>query len=380
MEEVKSKNLLLKEIKTFKELEKEIIDNNKCCACGACVAYCTSQGFDVIKMDGYKPTYITDANIDNCKECGICYYICPNTTPLLDQINEEFQIKDELGHIITVIAAKTTDQEIKKLGQDGGIVTTVLTYLFEQDRIDAAIVSEYDENFKPVPKIIYDKKDLLKSAGTRYSISSNILPLKDFNKISQEIMNKKDIFNIEDLSIAFVGTPCQCRAIRKMQHLSISPIYSIRFVIGLFCFENFDYDKLFEIIEKETKLVPANVLKAQIKKNFFVTSRENKVFEVDIKKLDEAVRDHCHECDEFTGRFSDFSVGASGAPEGHSIIIIRTNEGQNLINSLLSEGFIDKYNIPAKEISEWKTKKINWFRKMTSLKTKKGKLGEKNEK
>ncbi|GAH18690.1 unnamed protein product, partial [marine sediment metagenome] len=69
MEEVKSKNLLLKEIKTFKELEKEIIDNNKCCACGACVAYCTSQGFDVIKMDGNKPIYITDANIDNCKEC-----------------------------------------------------------------------------------------------------------------------------------------------------------------------------------------------------------------------------------------------------------------------------------------------------------------------
>lgn len=373
MEEVKSKNLLLNEIKTFKELERDIIDNNKCCACGACVAYCTSQCFDVIKMEGNKPTYIADAKIDNCKECGICYYICPNTTPLLDQLNKEFQIKDELGHIITVIAAKTTDQEIKKLGQDGGIVTTVLTYLFKQNKIDAAIVSEYDENFKPVPKIIYDKKDLLKSAGTRYSISSNILPLKDFNKISQEIMKKKDIIYIEDLSLAFVGTPCQCRAIRKMQYLSISPTYSIKFVIGLFCFENFDYEKLFKIIKRETKVIPSDVLKANIKKNFFVTSRENKVFEVDIKKLDEAVRNHCHECDEFTGRFSDFSVGASGAPEGYSIIIIRTNEGQNLINSLISEEFIEKYNIPAKEITEWKTKKINWFRKMTSLKTKKGK-------
>ena len=85
---------------------------------------------------------------------GLKFSSYSNTTPLLDQINEEFQIKDELGHIITVIAAKTTDQEIKKLGQDGGIVTTVLMYLFEQDRVDAAIVSEYDENFKPVPKII----------------------------------------------------------------------------------------------------------------------------------------------------------------------------------------------------------------------------------
>ncbi|GAF74613.1 unnamed protein product, partial [marine sediment metagenome] len=86
MTEVKPKKTVLKDVKIFKNLEDEIIKTNKCCACGACVAYCSSQSFDVIKMEGYTPQFITDANVDNCKECGICYYICPQTEPLMKQI------------------------------------------------------------------------------------------------------------------------------------------------------------------------------------------------------------------------------------------------------------------------------------------------------
>ena len=371
MEEVKSERNLFEDIKIFKDLEKEIIETNKCCACGGCVAFCASQGFDVIKMERYTPKFISEENKDNCKECGICYYICPNTTPLMDQLNEIYNVEDELGHIITVIAAKTTDENIREFGQDGGIVSTILTYLLKKDEIDAAIVSEYDENFIPLPKIIFDKKDLIKSAGTRYSISPNILPLKDLNNISQEILEKKNIENIDDLRLAFVGTPCQCRAVRKMQYLSITPTYTIKFVIGLFCFENFDYDKLYKILQDETNVKASDILKMNIKKNFFVTSREKEVFEINIKTLDPAVRSHCLECNEFTAKFSDISVGASGAPEEHSIIVVRTLEGHRIINSLIAERVIEKFSIPIEQISEWKTKKINWFNKMTSRKPKK---------
>jgi coenzyme F420-reducing hydrogenase beta subunit len=103
----------------------------------------------------------------------------------------------------------------------------------------------------------------------------------------------------------------------------------------------------------------------------FITSKDGKEFEINIKDLDDAVRKHCQDCDEFVGLYSDLSIGASGAPKGHSIIIIRTEKGQNLMHSLIADGFIDKYKIPADQISEWKPRKENWFRKMTTLKIKK---------
>lgn len=358
------------EIKTFKDLENDIINTGMCCSCGACIAYCESQNFNVIEMDGYSPKFKTEKNAENCTECGVCYYICPQTSILLEALNKSCSVKDELGYNIDIIAAKTTNLAIKKVGQDGGAVSTILTYLFDEHKIDAAIVSEFDDEFKPIPKIIFDKKELVKSAGTRYSISSQILPLKDINNSFQEILEKKHIMSVDQLRIAFVGTPCQCRAINKMKFLSIKPAHIIEYVISLFCFENFDYEKLMEVIKSKAKIEPSNIKKVNIKKNFFVFTKDNEQTEIDIKDLDDAVRNHCHKCDEFTGRFSDISIGASGAPDGYSMIIIRTEKGEVLIKALLLNGLIEQFMVPPEESAEWKKKKLNWFKKLISLKTK----------
>jgi len=63
MADVLPKKTVLKDVKVFKDLDEEIIKADKCCACGACVAYCSSQTFDVIKMEGYTPQFISDANV-----------------------------------------------------------------------------------------------------------------------------------------------------------------------------------------------------------------------------------------------------------------------------------------------------------------------------
>ncbi len=369
MAETEVKKTVLKDVKIFKDLEDEIIKTNLCCSCGACIAYCSSQSFDVIKMEGYTPQFISDANEENCKECGLCYYICPQTNPLLKEITNKYKIKDELGFISDIVAAKTTDEKIREMGQDGGFVSTVLTYLFDKNKIDAAIVSEYDENRKPIPKIIYNKEDILKSAGTRYTISSNLLPLKDFYEVAEKVLEKqKQIFDINQLKMAFIGTPCQCRAVRKMQLLNISPTHTIKYVISLFCMENFDYSKLFELVKAETNETPATITKMNIKKNFYITSKAGDVNEVELKKFDPAVRNHCHECDEFTGRFSDISVGGSGAVQQNSMIIIRTETGEELITSLLNEDYIQKFVPKTMDFPTWKSKKVDLLRRMTTNK------------
>lgn len=369
MTESNSKKFIDFNLKTFKDLDNEIIQTDKCCSCGACVAYCESQNFDVIEMDEYIPRFKSEKNGYNCTECGVCYYICPQTSPLLKELNNAHKIEDKIGHIIKILAAKTTNAAIAKLGQNGGVVSTILAYLFDKYKIDAAIVSEFDKNFKPIPKIIFDKDDLLKSAGTRYSISSQIIPLKDLYHISQEIFRKRKIFDIDQLRLAFVGTPCQCRAISKMRFLRIKPAHVIKYIISLFCFENFDYSKLFDILRKEVNVNPINIEKTWIKKNFFISTKKNEEIEVDIKKLDPAIRKHCHECNEFTGRFSDISIGSSGAPKDYSMILIRTEIGHKIIKSLLSYGLIEQFIVAASESRDWINKKLNWYKKLISLKT-----------
>jgi coenzyme F420 hydrogenase subunit beta len=362
----------LADIKTFEDLEKDVISINNCCACGACIAYCESQAFDVIEMDNYTPKFKTDKSVENCKECGYCYYICPQTDPLMDKINNQYKIKDEMGYVADILAGKTTDAKIKEVGQDGGLVTALLMYLFDKNEIDGAIVSEYDDNLKPIPKIIYNKEDLFKSSGTRYTISSNLLPLKDLYEIAENIVEKHhQIYDINQLRMAFVGTPCQCRAVRKMQLLNISPTHVIKYVFGLFCMENFDYDKLFELVKTETGLEPKDIAKMNIKKNFFITNKANEVKEVELHKFDPAVRNHCKECDEFTSRFADISFGGSGAVQRNSMMIVRTENGQELITNAINDGYMEKF-VPTKSpIPKWKGSKLDLLRRMTTNKVSK---------
>ena len=371
MTELAYQKLIQNEAKTFEDLENKIIKTNKCCACGACIAYCESQGFDVIEMKGYIPEFKSEKSIENCTKCGVCYYICPQTEVLLKELNDAYCIENNLGNIVKILAAKTTNSTLEKVGQDGGVVSAILTYLFEKHKIDAAIVSEFDHNFEPVPKIIFDKEDLFKSAGTRYSISPQIFPLKNLYTIPKEILKEKEIFDIDQLKIAFIGTPCQCRAISKMRFLHVKPAHVIKYIIGLFCFENFIYSRLYDILKRETKVDPTNIKKTWIKKNFFIQTKDHKEFEIDIKTLNPAVRNNCHECDEFTARFTDISVGASGAPEGYSMILIRTDNGEKVINNMLSRGIIEQFIVPCNKTIEWKNKKLDWYNKLISLKNKK---------
>ncbi|MBD3353014.1 MAG: hypothetical protein GF364_16155, partial [Candidatus Lokiarchaeota archaeon] len=157
-------------VKIFEDLKKHVIDEDLCCACGACVAYCESQSFDVIQMENNIPCFKSKANEDNCTECGVCYYICPQTNTLIDLLNQKYNITDKVGPIKNILAAKTSQEKIEEKGQDGGVVSTILMFLFETYQIDAAIVSEYDKHLQPKPNIIFNQEEIINSAGTRYSI------------------------------------------------------------------------------------------------------------------------------------------------------------------------------------------------------------------
>jgi len=364
------KCLDINKVIAFKDLEKEIIKSNKCCACGACIAFCESQSFNVIKMNEYIPKLKSDENGRNCTECSICYFICPQTSTLLKELNDAHWVEDEIGHVIKILAAKTTDESIEKVGQCGGIVSTILTYLFEKHKIDAAIVSEFDKEFEPIPKIIFDKQDILKSAGTRFSISPQILPLKNIYNISLDIIAKKGLFDIDQLRVAFVGTPCQCRAVSKMKFLHIKPAHVVKFLISLFCYECFNYSQFFDILRRQIKVDPSNIKKLWIKKDLFIKTKNNEEFKINIKKLNPAVRNSCYKCDDFTGRFSDISIGSSGAQKGYSMIIIRTESGDKIIRSILSNRMIEQFINPADLSDNWKTKKLNLFKKIIDSKTK----------
>ncbi len=137
--------------------------------------------------------------------------------------------------------------------------------------------------------------------------------------------------------IAMVGTPCEIMAASKMQHYTQSPI---AFKIGLFCMENFSY-KYFKQLLKNYDVTMEEIEKFRIEKGYaFLKLKNDQQIKIPLSKAKSVVRKNCNICVELTSETSDISVGSIGSENGWSTVIIRTDEGEKVIEDMIKHKYI----------------------------------------
>jgi len=321
--------------KIFGSLLTEVVKKDLCVSCGACVASCPVLIL-YMKDEDEKPSMK-----GKCILCEYCYYQCPRTVPRIGDLEEGIfgrkrRDDEELGIYIDCYSARSKADEILKVCQDGGIVSTLLIYPLNQHIIDGAVVSKTSEKepWKPIPEVVYSPQDILKYAATRYTTSPTLIGLA----------SAVDEHNMKH--VAVVGTPCQIEAARKMQFSSqgVRKLGSKTvFTIGLFCMESFWYNGLINsyLVEKEG-LDLSKISKFNKSGGRFIVQADGKeLINVPITKIKAYARENCHSCDDFAAEYADISVGADGSPEGWSTIIVRTEAGKKLFDEAVKANLIE---------------------------------------
>ena len=269
---------------------------------------------------------------DDCVGCGACAIVCPtdskkvriNTYPMLEEdlrkAEEQFLkgSRDELLGVSTEIFAAKSSVD----GQDGGMATALLLSGFKKGLFDAAIVVKRTMGYKAEAIIAESADDILNARCTKYS------RVKMMSKVGEMVENGKR-------KIAIVGTPCEIRTGRKIQQQLLTKYPDLEVtIVGLFCFEAFDYDKL---KEETTKLLGVDLDKAektQIHKGKFIVTVDGKDYSAKIKLFNSALQGGCAYCNDFVGWLSDVSVGSVGSPEGYSTVIVRSEKGKKLLENV----------------------------------------------
>ncbi len=312
---------------SFEEtLEKHVLPS-LCIGCATCFAVCP---FNCLEYVNEKPILVRE-----CRSCGICAQVCPRhhlSVPELERFvfGRERRNDEKFGIFRRAVIAQTTDQKIKKVCQDGGVVTTLLVYALNEGLIDGAVLSGVSEiePLKAVPKLATTMKEIVDCAGTRYTYSPSMLALKE------GILQKKK-------SLAFVGTPDQIQAFRRIQALPLKK-YSeaVTFTVGVFCSECFTYEGLVKrLMQKELGIDVAEVAKINIKGKLLVTTKSGKVEEIRLKEAKQHVRNCITQCSDFSTELADISVGGLGL-EGWTFTILRTEKGLNLFQEAEAKGLI----------------------------------------
>jgi len=226
-----------------------------------------------------------------------------------------------IGDYISIISARSTDQEILQRSQDGGIVTAAYIYGLENGLLDGVIVADTIKGFKPMPKIAKTRAEVLSARGTKYSLSPNVSLIKD--AVKEHALEK----------VGFVGTPCQVIAVKKMMQYPAAfrhTAENIGLVIGIFCMENFPYNGMKTLVEEYAGIKMDDVLKTDIGKGkLFVYPKDgSEPIAIPIKETMPYEQKSCHVCMDYTSEYADISTGSVASPDGGAQFLSETKEAK----------------------------------------------------
>jgi len=179
------------------DLHQQVIDQDLCTGCSGCILACPR---DVLTLDsgGWRPQLSSEAWVDGdaltcaytARGCTMCTRACPRfgtweTDADLSVRGRTRTVEEVLGVHQGILLVKAVDTRIADRGQDGGLATAMLTFALENDVIDAALVSYFDEGQAVRPGVARTRAELLQAAGSRYTYSPTSLALAeaiDFDK------------------------------------------------------------------------------------------------------------------------------------------------------------------------------------------------------
>jgi len=314
------------------------LEAERCMLCGLCTRVCEELvGLCAITAINRGVERRVDAPYsdlsEECIGCGSCAMVCPtgavkdmrNIYPVtqsdLVHMEDEFLSgtrDDDLGVYSQILAGKAS-----RLGQDGGMVTSMLASGLEKGLIDAAVVVTHREFYGAQAILADGVEEILGSRGTKYVRTSVISTLRNALRSGKR-------------RIAVVGTPCQVRAVRRLQHQGYIeeefPGTEIT-ILGLFCFESFDYEALRDHTMRMFGIDLEDADRIQIARGKYVISAGGEDHSCKVRELEDDVSTGCGFCSDFVSRLADISVGSVGSPEGYSTLVVRSDAGRRLMET-----------------------------------------------
>jgi coenzyme F420 hydrogenase subunit beta len=340
------------EIHGLNELFSRVLDKGLCTACGACVGGCPY-------LTSFKGKTVM---LHSCSlEHGRCFAYCPMTFFDPDEVSRAvFRVErdlGELGYVLDVAASKAVDDNIAAKGQGGGTVTALLATAFDEDLIDAAVLTSI------IPGEAYPRGIVATSAaevrectGSKYVGAHSLAALRDALNRGCE-------------RIGVVGLPCQVRSVRKMALYDIQKENlkeRIGPVIGLFCNWAFSSREFIAFLSQRFDLERVE--------GFHIPPPPANSIEIDTGHgrssipLDEVrpmIQAACQTCEDMTSEFADLSVGMYEGKDGWNTLITRTEVGRSLVETAVARRNIEIDTFPESNLAHLKEASLNKRRRPT---------------
>jgi coenzyme F420 hydrogenase subunit beta len=334
----------------FLDLKSEILDQDMCTRCGACVAVCPPGLLSI--SDDHMPVPALDPEAMPCAECSLCLDVCPGkdtATPRSEvRIFGRSRTPAErwTGIFRRSLVLTSTNPRVLAGAAAGGAGTTLMLTALRSGLADAVIVVGRDAARPWVPAaLITDSEDeVIRCGQTSYCLTPNLQLLRDprFKRI------------------ALIGVPCEAQAVRKMQNLDPLPEVAEKIVLAveIACASNTRLAGTEYLITEKLGIPLTDVAEMRYREGEYPGQFTVKTYDGTRKSLpffevvDEFKRHKTHRClvcgDWWSG-LADVSISdgdpniyassQSGAkPPRQSIVMTRTEDGEKIVQAAVRMG------------------------------------------
>lgn len=234
--------------------------------------------------------------------------------------------------------AYSANADIKEKGEYGGVVTTIMKYLLENNIVDAVVaVEEGCDIYDAVPCLITDPEDVIKSAG---SIHCGTLNLAKF--IS------KYLNGCRDMKIAVTCKPCDAMTITELMKKG-KIIEDNVIMIGVNCGGTMSPVPTIKMIEDVYEIDPSDVVKEEISKGKLIMETkdgEEKGFKIgELEKEGMGRRDNCQRCELKIPSNADMALGnwgVIGPLAGKATFVeVFSDKGADVLGKVIDAGVIE---------------------------------------
>ena len=313
-----------------KQLENEVWNLERCAGCGACVAACSKR---ILYFEGdvdhpskkvvRKTVGLSTTVLDVCHFCEMAgEVLCELSCPRMKEDWPDGPVQKE-------VLVRTTGQNPS--GVTNEIVSNLLAGAMRAGMIDGALISDVDRwTLISHPRVAMSIADLVESAGNQFIWNPTLEGLAEA------------IYANNLHRIAVVGLPCMMEALERISTSNTKALdyISDRIIlkVGLFCAGVYRQESLSEI--SSLLKIPQSSIKAisvsQRDDRLEVTTFSGETMEVNLSDVVKLVRKGCGRCYDLLAEAADISIGPLGAPEGHSVAIVRTNHGENALDNAIA--------------------------------------------
>ncbi len=325
------------------ELFSEVVTSGLCTGCAGCIIACPHDvlGYDATQGT-YRPYHLEEeGGPGGCghgdRGCTSCTRACPRfrtweTEADTYLFGRERLPDEQAGVSKDILLARATDPELHEHGQDGGLVSALLVWALEHDRIDAALVSSLEgdgSTWAARPAVARTRAEILATAGSRYTYSANTLAYAEAVAGGAE-------------RLALVGMSCQASVPAIMRARKAGKVgRRLALSIGLLCSKTFDDSIFEELFEARYGLRRQDMVKMNIKGVFQIWMRDGSYHEVPLKECHAWTREGCKTCPDFAAEHADISTGGIGAYNDWTLTIVRTDAGRELVGAMVADGAIE---------------------------------------